>query len=184
MVERVFSAVGAFLGRLELAAVIVAGGCILAIMGIAGADVFARYAVNRPFAWSYDLISLFLLTGAFYLFLADTQRRDEHIAVDLVHNRVGPRTRHAMYALCFLLAIPAIWIMLAASFRNTRRAFVNNEVLMGAIHWPTWIASGLVLVGLALLLARLVHAGLGHALSAATGRSHVPLPTSTGSMEV
>ncbi|MBC7134784.1 MAG: TRAP transporter small permease [Oceanibaculum nanhaiense] len=163
----------------------IAGGavCSVAIMTIVGADVFARYALNRPIAWSYDLISLFLLTGVFYLSLADTQRSGEHMAVDIVHNLASSRQRHAMYAISYALALPVVWLMMMGNIRSARRAFLNNEVLMGAVAWPTWVASFIVAVGLALLLLRLAHSFAGHALSVAVRADLIPLPQKTGSQE-
>lgn len=176
-----FNAVGGVLRRLEWVAIACGALCIAAIMTIAGADVLARYAFNRPLAWSYDLISLFLLTGVFYLSLADTQRAGEHIAVDLLHNRVGERWRHAMYALAYGLSLPVVWVMMTASYRSTRRAFVNNEVLMGAVAWPTWIASCIIAFGLTLLLLRLAHSFAGHSFSVITAHDVIALPKTTGS---
>jgi len=166
---------------LEWTAICCGALCTLAIMWIAGADVLARYALNRPIAWSYDLISLFLLTGVFYLSLADTQRSGEHIAVDLLHNRASARQRHVMYAVAYAVSLPIVWMMMMGSYRSARRAFVNNEVLMGAVAWPTWIASFIVALGLTLLLLRLLHSFVGHTLSAAVHADLVPLPKTTGS---
>ena len=59
MIRRLQSA----LTGIERAVTSVAVICLFAIMLIVVADVFMRYAVNRPFSFTYDLVGLYLMAG-------------------------------------------------------------------------------------------------------------------------
>ena len=54
-------------GRIEKLASTIAAVFMFAIMMIVFSDVIMRYAFNRPFSWAYDLISLYLMAGVFFL---------------------------------------------------------------------------------------------------------------------
>src|SRR4051794_27976659 len=56
-------------GVLEKAVSTIAAIFMFAIMMIVFSDVVMRYAFNRPFSWAYDLISLYLMAGGFFLLL-------------------------------------------------------------------------------------------------------------------
>ena len=62
--------VTALLGAIEVVerfAIRLALVMLFAVMMIVAADVFMRYVFNAPFSWAYDLISLYLMAGAFFL---------------------------------------------------------------------------------------------------------------------
>ena len=46
---------------------LVAATCLAAIMLIVAADVLLRYLFNAPLSWAFDLISLYLMAGVFFL---------------------------------------------------------------------------------------------------------------------
>ena len=48
-------------GRIEKIASTIAAVFMFAIMMIVFSDVIMRYGFNRPFAWAYDLISIYLM---------------------------------------------------------------------------------------------------------------------------
>ena len=52
-----------------------AAAMLLAIMLIATLDVAMRYFLNSPLGWSYDLISLYLMAGMFFLAMSSTLDR-------------------------------------------------------------------------------------------------------------
>ena len=52
----------------------VAAIVLFLLMTIVVADVFLRYLMNRPIAWAYDVISLYMMPAIFYLTLSRAQR--------------------------------------------------------------------------------------------------------------
>lgn len=133
-----------------------ASACLFAIMIIVFADVAMRYLLNSPLAWSYDLISLYLMVGVFFLALSVTQRDQHHVRVDILAARCPPRARHAMELIGN--ALTAV-VMFAILVRGSAKAWSNwhsDAVVAGAIPWPTWLTAVFVPIGVGLLLLRLL----------------------------
>ncbi len=165
---------------LEVTAMVMGGVLLAAMTLIATTDVAMRYALNAPLSWSYDLISLYLLTGVFYLGLSNTLRVDGHISVDILHNRMPPRLRHAALVAGYALALFVFLIMLQAMGDRTVNAYVKDEAVVGSILWPTWIPGAMVTLGLGLTSARIAYRTAGHLFAALTGREVIALPPLSG----
>ncbi|MCC6194831.1 MAG: TRAP transporter small permease [Burkholderiales bacterium] len=171
------------LGRIDAALSLVGAAMMILIMAIVAADVFSRYAFNAPFAWSYDLISVYLMPGIFFFFLSDTFRENGHVAVDIAQQRMPPLWRHAALLVVCACALVVFALVLWASAARAWHAFAANEVLAGGIAWPIWIAAGFVPVGAGMLVVRLLLATIGHALSVLTRRTVIALPPLSGQEE-
>src|SRR6202000_491570 len=84
---------GDVLTAIERTLTVIAVVFLFVIMVLVVADVFMRYAVNRPFSFTYDLIGLYLLAGVFFLTLSDGLREHAHVGVDILLHRVSPAGR-------------------------------------------------------------------------------------------
>ncbi len=65
---------------------------LLATLALIAYSVFMRYVVNRPTAW-VDELAGYLLVACIMLAVADALFHGEHIAVDLVTERLGATGR-------------------------------------------------------------------------------------------
>jgi TRAP-type C4-dicarboxylate transport system permease small subunit len=156
---------------LEGAFMLAAAAGLMAIMLVVVADVVLRYAFASPLGWSYDVISMYLVTLVFYMALADTFRRGGHIRIDLFESW----GRSRVFAACQIagLASAIVFFALIARLMATRgwEGYVARDVMDGAIAWPTWppffvgaAGVGLLILRLALALAaRLSALAAGHA---------------------
>jgi TRAP-type C4-dicarboxylate transport system permease small subunit len=142
--------------RLENVGGMLAAVSIFAVMAIVFVDVFLRYFLRSPLSWSYDLISLYLVPIVFFFVLSGTFRNDNHIAVDLVYLRLPETARRIARLLIAALTIPVFVGIVMLSLKDADQAYRNNEVLSGAILWPTWIPLAVVALGCGLLVIRLV----------------------------
>lgn len=183
-------ATGGFLGkaqcilkRIDAALSLVGAAMMILIMAIVAADVLSRYAFNAPFAWSYDLISVYLMPGIFFFFLSDTFRENGHVAVDIAQQRMPPLWRHAALLIVYACALVIFALVMWASAARAWHAFAANEVLAGGIAWPIWIAAAFVPLGVGMLVVRLMLATIGHALSVMKRRNVIPLPPLSGQEE-
>lgn len=159
-----------WVARLENAASAGAAASLFAIMLIVVVDVMLRYLFNSPLSWSYDFISIYLMGIAFFFSLSETLRRNHHVSVDILYLRFSLRTRRiwklagwslsfALFAVIFALAAHTSWVRWA-----------GDNVVAGAIPWPTWIPAAIAALGFLLLLARLALGVLALALALAAGR--------------
>ncbi len=71
---------------------ILAGGILIFMMLAIGVDVVMRYFLNRPIIWVTEIgeTSLLFIT---FLGAAWLLKKEEHVKMDLVLSRLGPRTQ-------------------------------------------------------------------------------------------
>lgn len=154
---------------------------LLLIMLIVPIDVLLRYAFNSPLAWSYELISLYLMVGLFFFALSGTLSHNAHIGVDILHNYMSPYWRHVSeligYGLACLVFAGIVYVATISTFNS----YVADEVIAGGISWPTWLSTIAVPMGAGLMLLRMLFRFVGHALSVFTHRSVIELPPVSGS---
>ena len=155
---------------------------LLVSLALIGYGVAMRYFVNRPVVWVDEMIS-YLLVAIVMLAAADALRKGEHIAVDIVTERLGPAGRRltaasglVAVAVCGAFLVEEGWGMVAFSR-------MVGIVSTGSLAMPVWLPQLLVPVGGGLLvlaaLAGLARMALGEppteeggapAGNAATGR--------------
>ena len=75
---------------IEKIASTIAAVFMFAIMMIVFTDVIMRYAFNRPFSWAYDLISIYLMAGVFFLVLSEAYTSRAHVSVDILQQKFSP----------------------------------------------------------------------------------------------
>ncbi len=152
--------------RLERAASLGAGIALFVIMGIVFVDVFLRYIFNAPLAWSYDLISIYLMGIAFFFSLSETLRRNHHVAVDILYLHFSLPVRRAWKLVGWTLTFALFLVIFLLDVRTAWSRWEGEHVVAGAIPWPTWIPAAIAAVGFGLILARLGVgiAGMGLAL--------------------
>src|SRR4029079_3420630 len=151
---------------------------MFAIMIIVFSDVVMRYAFNRPFSWAYDLISIYLMAGVFFLVLSEAYTSRAHVSVDILQQKFPPamiRLSEIVTCLVGIVVFSLIaWLGLLRALDTVRA----HDVMAGAIPWPMWPSIGLVPFGAGLITLRLVLHLIAHVLSLATGRSLIDLPAS------
>ncbi|MCL4746393.1 MAG: TRAP transporter small permease [Burkholderiaceae bacterium] len=154
---------------LERIGLFVAGFAFAAMMLVTVVDVVLRYAFNSPLSWSFELISSYLMVGAFFLAVSATQARRQHVFVDLLARNFPERLRCvlAVPAGCAVILVFAlIWWAGALNFWE---AWQKSLVLDGLIPWPRWPTYLLIPIGLGLMLPRLALEVAGDALAAVSG---------------
>ena len=168
------------LGAVEKAVSTIAAIFMFAIMIIVFSDVVMRYVFNKPFSWAYDLISLYIMAGVFFLSLSGTYAVNGHISVDILL----PRFSAAIQRLCIIISnlvglaifIPITWLGYQRALDN----YISSDVLAGAIAWPTWASAALVPVGAGILALRLAVHLVANTASLMTGEDFLPLPAISG----
>jgi TRAP-type C4-dicarboxylate transport system permease small subunit len=150
------------------------------LMCVVVADVSMRYLFNAPLQWSYEVVSSYLMPGLFFLAVSHTLRAHSHVAVDILHNYVGPRTRYAFEAIASALAAPAFAIGAWMSAGVTWLDFRTEAVSSSGLAVPTWTVSIFLPVGFGLLSLRLFLNLVGYLLSLSTRQEVLALPPISG----
>jgi TRAP-type C4-dicarboxylate transport system permease small subunit len=139
-------------------------------------DVTMRYVFAAPLAWSYDLISLYLMVAVFFLALGDTLHHHGHIAIDLLQPHMPVRLRHLGETIGYALTTVLVAMIAWEAWERMATAFTNSEVTPTVIQWPTWPAYLFVVVGSLSLMLRAAYRTVGHLASAIAGHALVELP--------
>ena len=150
-------------------------------MVVVSLDVVMRYLFNRPLGWTYDLISIYLMTALFYFVLSRTFAEGAHISVDIVEGRLPPVLRRLCHIVVDVLSAALFaeitWLVAGRTWDD----YFAGSATSGEILWPTWLSEVLVPIGTALLTARLLLHAAAHAGSLITGRELIALPPPAGS---
>lgn len=161
---------------LEDALMVVAQAAMAAIMLVVVLDVTMRYGFNRPLVWSYGLISLYLMVALFFFGLSHTLRFDGHVAIDVFVGLIPKPLRHLIdglgYGAAGLLFAAGAW--LAGS--ETVTGYLNDELMAGAVAWPTWVAQLIVALGLGVFALRCLQRAVCHLAAFVTGRPLIDFP--------
>jgi len=164
------------LSTVEKIASTVAAVFMFAIMIIVFGDVIMRYAFNKPFSWAYDLISLYLMAGVFFLVLSEAYTDRAHVSVDILQQKFSPSMIRLSEIVTCIVGITVFSLIAWLGFLRAVDSFVSSDVMAGAIPWPMWPSIGLVPFGAGLITLRLAAHLIGHVLSLATGRAVIALP--------
>ena len=165
-------------GTIEKIASTIAAVFMFAIMMIVFGDVIMRYAFNRPFSWAYDLISMYLMAGVFFLVLSEAYTSRAHVSVDILQQKFSPAMIRLSEIVTCLVGIVVFSLIAYLGFLRAVDSFQSADVMAGAIPWPMWPSIGLVPFGAGLITLRLAAHLIAHILSLATGRAMIALPAS------
>lgn len=88
-------------------------------------EVFARYFLNKPTIWAYDL-SLFMFGYIAALGGAYAQQQRAHINVDILYNKVSLRVRSLFNLFSYILAFYFVCIIFKMSMGKFEEAIEFN----------------------------------------------------------
>jgi TRAP-type C4-dicarboxylate transport system permease small subunit len=133
---------------------------LLASLAVIVYGVARRYVFNAPVAWTDELVG-YLLVASVMLAAAEALFGGEHISVDIVTERLGPRGKRLAY-LVGLAAVAASGVLLIVEgvgmVRFSRQVGLRSN---GDLAVPLWIPQSLVPIGALLLLLAALAAFVG-----------------------
>ena len=123
----------------------------VALLAIVAYGVIMRYLFVAPQVWTDETAS-FLLVLMVMLGVAEVLRRDEHIAVDLVTGRLGPRGRRVVGIWSMLAVLAVAGVLFASAWNMVAFSRMVGLVSSGHMEVPMWVPQTSLLVGMALLM--------------------------------
>lgn len=152
-VAGVVSLIGGAIGAVQIVVVLV----------ITTAGVFFRYVIDRPLL-GIDEATGFLVVSIVMFGAAEALRRDDHIRIDILIERAGPRARRALDAWACLAVLGFAGLLFWTAWNTVTFSRAFGAYSDGYLQMPLWIPQSTMLVGAALLglqaVARLLR-GLG-----------------------
>jgi TRAP-type C4-dicarboxylate transport system permease small subunit len=128
---------------------------ILVSLGLIAWAVVMRYVFNRPPVWTDEVVG-FLLVGIVMLAAAQSLRRGEHIGVDILVARLGPRGRFWAQLWSSLSVLVVALIFIVNGWRTAMFSRQIGVLTEGNLEIPVyWLQLFLPLGGLMMLLVSL-----------------------------
>ncbi len=125
------------LGALTQAAIAVSAAGVLVSLALIAWAVVMRYVFNRAPVWVDDAVG-FMLVGIVMLAAAQVLRRGEHIGVDLLTTRLGPRAKRWAEAWSALAVLAVSLILVVNGWRTAMFAKSLGIVAEGQIEVPVY----------------------------------------------
>ena len=139
--------------RLEELLCYISALAVAVMMTITTLEVIVRGAFYTSVPGSYEYVSL-LFVYLIFLGLAFSQRRDAHIAIGIVYDRLPRKTRQIVQGVFLLVAFVFFAAITWTSAVSTWNNFVMGDTMLGAIEIHTWWARAGVPAGCALFSLR------------------------------
>jgi C4-dicarboxylate transporter DctQ subunit len=111
-------------------------------------EVLVRYFFDAPTAWSYDLGS-YLLCATIFLTIPELTRRNAHVTINLLAERLSARQARLLGIGVGLLAAAACLIATWITGGETWRQFEQGVSTLSAVSIPKWWVSVFIPYGLA-----------------------------------
>ena len=114
-------------------------------------SVVLRYVLNTPQVWTDEMLG-YLLVALVMFGLGETVRRGDHINVDLVTARLGPRGRVVarIWGLVAMIAVAAV--LLVRSWDMVAFSRMVDLLSDGYLAMPIWIPQSSLLIGFSLMI--------------------------------
>lgn len=125
----------------------ISAALIVIILGLVILQVVTRFLLDSSYVWTGEL-ARFGLIWLTFVGSAFVMARGRHVAVDVVSQSLGPRSRMALDVVSSIIVIAASLMLLPASFRFT--AVMNRigspaaDVPMSAVYAAGLIGFGLL----------------------------------------
>jgi TRAP-type C4-dicarboxylate transport system permease small subunit len=133
-------------------------------------SVAARYLFNMPIPW-IDKVAGWLVLAIVLLAASETQRRFEHIGVDVAVGRIGPRLARLAHLLGALAVAVVAGVLLKAGIETVEFSrMIGMQTEVEGV--PEWWVQAILPVGAAVLLA----VALAQLAALALGREPPYLP--------
>lgn len=135
-------------------------GAIIAMalaMLVVCAEVFFRYALNAPLAWSTDLLVLYVLPALFFLGLPGSYAKGAHVSVDIICNYIGARPQLWLHVFARIIAIGVFFAFFLYGSERFLQTWHSGEMLPSpVINWKLWPSTLLVPLGAGIAMLRAI----------------------------
>lgn len=123
-------------------------------------EVFLRYFLNRPQAWTLELVEYSLLYITF-LGTAWVLREEQHVIMDLIISRLNPKTQNIINAVTSILTAILCMVITWYAGRATWDHFNRGMVTPKSLEFPLYPLLGVISLGYGLLTIQFMRRAYG-----------------------
>jgi tripartite ATP-independent transporter DctM subunit len=147
-VVRVIDRISAFAGLISSVA-------LAAMTLVVCYEVISRYVFNEPTTWVTE-VSTYLFVAISFLGLAEAQRANAHIKVELLVDRLAPDTQNFLELIGLWLGVVFSTVAAWHCARFTFLEYVNDARDWGLLGTPQWVPQVSLAVGFVLFTAAIL----------------------------
>lgn len=148
--HRAVSLFDRFAGRIGRLALAIAAAGVLLCLALISWSVGMRYFLNTPVPWVDEAVG-YLLVAIVMLAAGDALRKGDHIAIDILTQRLGPAGKRgvALLGLLSVLLVAGFFLIEGWQTAVFSRDFGLHSP--GYLSMPIWLPQSLIAVGGTLL---------------------------------
>ncbi len=147
-IDRAFS-------RVEAVTDYLAATAMFLTMAIVGGEVVARYLLNSPLAWAFDVLTLYVMPAIFFFGLPGSYAKNAHIAVDIVVQHLAPVPLAVATLLARLGGITLFACLFYFGAGLVLETYRSGDTFTGVLVFYVWPSAMLVPIGCGLVLLRM-----------------------------
>ena len=155
-----FAWLGKLFDYINIVMVVISAILLLGLTFIVGADITLRYLFNKPLGWVKE-VSEYTLVGLGFLVAAWILKDDAHVKMDLVLNKVRPRTQIMMNIITSVISTIVVLITTWFTLRVIVDFYRTKLVAPTVLEPPKWILLTPIFVGCLLLAIQFIRRTYG-----------------------
>jgi len=130
--------------------------CCFSLGGIVAHSVFMRYVLNQPQTWA-DELSGYVMVLMVMLGVAEAFRRNDHIGIDLVTQKLRPRAKYFTDLWSTISVIIIALVLLVSSIEMVEFSYSVGLISEGYVEIEMWIPQSAIPMGMGLLIIAAVN---------------------------
>jgi C4-dicarboxylate transporter DctQ subunit len=157
--KRLFAKLGVIFDRILDATVVLAGVLLVFAVVSVSVAVASRYFLGYPIGWvieidSYILLYICFLVGAWVL------REEGHVIIDILLERLNPRTQSWVNIMTSLVSAGVCFILAWYGVADTWDLLKTNYFTPTQLELPKWIINVIIPIGSFFLFVQFLRRGL------------------------
>lgn len=139
-----------------------------------------RYFAGQPLAWTYEIISSYLMVCLFFLAISEGLRIHSHIAIDVFRTKIPEPITHIGMAVGYGAATILMLMIAKQGYIRLESSWLGNDIISMTTPWPTWPTFFLLTLGCLIFALRCLMRAIAHLGSLLTGKDIASMPASSG----
>lgn len=140
------------LGRLANALAFLGGIAVVLMMLHICADVIAKYVFNSPIPGTLEIVSNYYMVATVFLPLALVERKNAHIAVEILSQHLPTRGQAILVGAVSLVSICFYGMFFWQSLEDAVAKYELGEYIRGQIRIVNWPSRFLLPIGVAAII--------------------------------
>tara|TARA_R110002094_G_scaffold27435_1_gene40482 strand:- start:410 stop:943 length:534 start_codon:yes stop_codon:yes gene_type:complete len=146
-----------FLDRITSSFTILSGLALIFMLLQISVDVFCKYVFNTPLLWTMDVVASYMMVAIVFLPLAEVERKNSHIRVELLIQGMSYPVRRVMVAFSTIVSIVYFAALTWRTWGDAVDKFHIGEYVMGEAQVTVWPSRFFLPIGCAVLVLLLLY---------------------------